>query len=191
MIVATTEQLDRAERALAHLPGAARVAMARALNRASVAARAELVRAVRERYAVRAGDVREKVSLSSATPDSLEVAVTVRSPALSLGYFPHSPKRAGTGGPGRPPLRATVLKGGGGPVLGAFVAPLNSGLRVMYRTGSKTKKGDKDAIASKYGPAIAVMAGAESVRLAVEARALEMLDARLDHEIDRALEAAA
>lgn len=189
-MIAAEAQLERAERMLGGMPGAAAKAMARALNRAAVAGRQAAVTAITERYAAKAADVREKISLTDATPDQLGVSVIARSPALSLGYFPHSPTRPGTGGRGKPTLRAEVLRGSKKPVAGAFVATINGQPRIMIRTGAKTAAG-KAAIKSVYSTPIAVMLGAESVREAVEARALDVLDDRLEHEITRALGEAA
>jgi hypothetical protein len=185
-VITADAQTDRVEEALRELPGAAARAMARALNRAAVAGRQAAVTAIGERYAVKANDVRSKITLSTATPDKLEVRVEAKSPALALGYFPHSPARPGTGGPGRPILRAEVRRGSSKPFPGAFITTINGKPRVMLRTGGKTATG-KQAIASVYSVPIAVMLGADSVRDAVEQRALEVLDERIDHEIDRAL----
>lgn len=188
MIEATTDQLARAQRHLADIPGAAERAMSRALNRAASAGRAEGIRAITDRYAARTGDVREMITLSSASPDDLEVTITARSRALSLGYFPHSPRAAGTGGPGRPALTAEIKRGERKDVGGAFVARLNSGMRIMQRTGEKTSAG-KDAMRGLYALPLAEMLGVRGVREAVEEKAIATLDQRLTHEIDRELEA--
>lgn len=175
-------QTERAAAALVEMPGAAARAMARALNRAAVAGRQAAVEAITERYAVKASDVRAKIDLSTATPEHLEVAVRVKSPALALGYFPHTPARAGTGGRGKPPLRVEVLRGRQRAVRGAFIATINGKPRVMMRTGEGV--GGRESIASVYSVPMAVMLGAPSVRADVERRALEVLDERLDHELD-------
>jgi len=188
-VILVEAQTERAQQALAGLPGAAEAAMARALNRAAVAGRQAAVTAITTRYAVRAGDVREKITLSTATPEQLSVTVEARSPSLALGYFPHTPSRPGTGGRDKPALTAEIVRGSSKPFAGAFVATINGKPRVMIRTGALTG-GGKQAIASVYSVPIAVMLGADSVREAVETRALEVLDERLDHEIDRALGAA-
>lgn len=180
-------QMDRAERMLEGLPGAAKRAMARALNRAATAGRQAAVAAIVERYAVKTGDVRSKITLTKATAEELGVSVVARSGSLALGYFPHTPSRAGTGGPGKPSLTAEILRGASKPFGGAFIATINGKPRIMVRTGGKTATG-KSAIASVYTVPIASMLGAESVRAAVEERALAVLDERLDHEIDRELE---
>lgn len=185
-MITAEAQMERAEALLAELPGAAARAMARALNRAAVAGRQRAVQAITERYAVKASDVRAKITLTTATPEQLGVSVLARSPSLSLGYFPHKPTRSGTGGRGKPALTAEVLRGNRKPFPGAFVATINGQPRIMVRTGGKTS-GGKDAIRSVYTVPMAAMLGVASVREAVEQRALEVLDERVDHEIDQAL----
>lgn len=179
-------QIERARAFLGAIPKAAEQATARALNRAAAAGREAAVAAVVERYAVAAADIREKITLTAATPESLGVAVVARSGSLALGYFPHSPVRTGTGGTGKPVLRAEVLRGQEKSIAAAFVAPINGKPRIMIRTGGTTKTG-RTQIQSVYTVPLASMLGAESVRAAVEARAVAVLDATLDREIDRAL----
>jgi hypothetical protein len=187
-LVTAEEQLERATAFLASIPGAAEKAMARALNKAATIGREVAIRSVSDRYAVHAGDVRDKIALSTATPDRLGVEVVARSGSLALGYFPHSPVVPGSGGPGRPVLTAEVIRGQSKAIPGAFVATINGKSRIMIRTGGTTKTG-RTQIKSLFGPPIAVMMGAESVREAVEARALVALDEQLGVEIDRALKA--
>lgn len=186
MIAAVEAQLERARDFLGTIPRAAETAMARALNAAAGAGREAAIKAIGDRYAVHASDVREKITRTTASPDKLAIAVVARSGSLALGYFPHIPASVGTGGPGRPILRAEVLRGQQKDVAGAFVATINGKPRIMIRTGGKTATG-KSAIRSVYTVPIASMLGAESVQKAVEDRALAVVDQQLDREIDRAL----
>jgi hypothetical protein len=185
-VISVEEQLGRAEQFLAGLPGAAERAMARALNRAADNARGEAVHSITARYAASAGDVRGMISVSEAKPDALQVTIRARSKALSVGYFPHNPTEAKTGGPGRPALEAEIRRGGRRAIAGAFVAKLNSGLRIMRRTGKTTASG-KAAIESVYTIPLAGMLGVPNVRVAVEQKALAQLDQQLDVELDREL----
>jgi hypothetical protein len=180
------KQLERAQAFLAAISGAAEKAMASALNRAAAAGRESAIAAIGERYAVRASDVRERVTVTTATAERLGVSVVARSGPLSLTYFPHSPNVAGTGGRGRPVLRAEVVRGQEKDVPGAFIAPINGKPRIMIRTGSRTASG-RSAIKSLAAVPIGSMLGASSVRAAVEERAVAVLDRELDREIDKAL----
>ena len=183
------DTMARAEAFLASLPGAADKAVAASLNKAAKAAREEGVKAIADRYAAAAGDVRERTTTVDASSSSLSAAVKSVSPSLQLGYFPHSPIQIGTGGPGRPQLRAEVLRGQERDVPGAFVAPIGGKPRIMIRTGGITSSG-KSAIKPVFGPPIAVMLGVEQVREKVERIAIETFDAQIDKQIDAALKKA-
>jgi hypothetical protein len=187
---AVQKGLERAADFLATISGAAERAVANALNQAATLAREEAIAAIGQRYAVRPSDVREAITLRPATPSSLVISVVARSGPLSLTYFPHSPVDAGTGGRGKPMLRAEVLRGQMKDVPGAFIATINGKPRIMIRTGGRTATG-KSAIKSVMAVPIAVMLGVESVERAVVARALGVFDERLDREIDKALGKAA
>lgn len=186
MIEFVEAQLERARTMLASLPGAAERAAARALNKAAQQGREAAIAAIVERYAVNASDIRERITLSTASPSKLGVAVIARSGSLALGYFPHSPVDVGTGGPGAPMLHAEVVRGQDRQVPGAFVAPINGKPRVMIRTGGTTKTG-RTQIKSLYTVPFASMLGAELVHKAVEDRAAAVLDEQLGREIDREL----
>jgi hypothetical protein len=165
---------------------AAEEATARALNGAIAAARRHAVATITARYAASESDVEGMLSVSRASATKLDVKIVARSRALSVGYFPHAPQSPGSGGRGKPSLRAEIRRGAPKEIEGAFVARLNSGLRVMRRTGGKTSTG-KDKIASVYTIPLAEMMGVASVRAAIEEHALATLDQRLDREIDARL----
>jgi hypothetical protein len=182
VITSTDAQLERARDFLAAIPGAAEVAMSRALNHAANAGRETAIDGIVGRYAVQSGDVRERVTLSAATPGNLSMSVVARSGPLALGYFPHTPTQLGTGGRGRPVLRAEVIRGQEKEVPGAFIAPINGKNRIMIRTGEK-----RLPIKSLSTVPIGSMLGAKTVREAVEEKAIAVVDQYLDKEIDRAL----
>jgi hypothetical protein len=190
LVISAEKQLERAQAFLAGVAGAAEKATARALNRAAQVGREAAISAITERYAVRPADVREKITLTAARHDSLGVTVTARSGSLALGYFPHSPSAAATGGPGKPVLRAEVVRGQTKDVGGAFVAAIGGKPRIMFRTGARSRTG-KTSFKSVYTVPIGAMLGVERVREYVEARALEALDKQLDRELDRVLGKAA
>jgi Prophage minor tail protein Z (GPZ) len=179
-------QLERARAYLDSIPGAAERAAARALNRAAAAGRETAVSAIVDRYAVQPSDIRNRITLSTASPDKLGVAVVARSGSLALGYFPHWPETIGTGGPNRPILQAEVLRGQNRSIAGAFIAPINGKPRIMIRTGGTTRTG-RTQIKSVYTVPFASMLGTELVHKAVEDRAAEVLEEQLGREIDREL----
>jgi hypothetical protein len=185
-VIEAVKQLERARAFLGAIPGAAERATARALNRAAHEGRESAIVAILERYAVSPSDIRERIKLTTATPQRLGVAVVARSGSLSLGYFPHSPVRTGTGGPGKQILRAEVLRGQQRGIAGAFIARINGKPRIMIRTGGTTKTG-RTQIRSLYTVPFASMLGASSVVDAVEDRAVAVLDVQLEREIEREL----
>ena len=187
MITATVDQLARAERFLGAIPGAAERALARAMNAAIKAAAEEAVVRVRDRYNTAERDVRSRLDVLSAKPSNLTATLLARSPSLPLHYFPHSPKKGGTGGKGRPALVVEVLRGQTKNVPGAFIAKLGTKSRIVTRTGQKTSSG-KSGLKVLFSVPIPEQVGVVPVRLAVEERAVEMLDEHLTREIDRELE---
>jgi hypothetical protein len=197
VVTVTPQQIERAQAMLAALPGAADKALARAINRAAEAARSEAVRGAVAEYNVQASRVRDTMSIRRASPDNLNASVHSRGSALPLSRFETTPSQPGTGGPGKATLRAAVKRGGGQkPMPGAFVARFGSGhTAVVERLGTKTKS-SKPALGAKtasgtipefVGPSVPSMLGSTTVSEGIEARAAEVLDARLDHEIDRML----
>ncbi len=178
--------MERAERFLSSIPGAAERAMTRALNAAIKGAEVEALEKIESRYEVRGADVKARLTLQLARPTSLSAKLGAKSPSLPLSYFPHTPNQPGTGGRGRPALSVSVLRGQSKDVRGGFVAKLGTKSRIAIRTGQKTRTG-KDALKVLFSVPIAEMLGVPNVRLAVEARAAELLDAKLGPEIDREL----
>jgi len=186
MVTFTPEQIDRAIRLLEHLPGKAQQAMARAMNRAIEGARTAAAKAIRGEYRVGAADVKKTMTLRRATPDRLDAEVKSVAPRVPLYAFAPRPSEPGTGGRKRPTLRVGVKRAGGRkPLKGAFVVRLGKALHVASRRGSK-----RFPLDVHYGPAVPQMLGVESVTRKVEAIAQQRLDARLEHEIERALDKA-
>jgi hypothetical protein len=179
LVIDVDEQLERARDFLGSIPNATEQATARALNKAAAAGREQAVRSITDRYAVNASDIREKITVRAARASDLSSAVVARSGSLALGYFPHTPVEIGTGGPGRPVLRAEILRGRTRDVVGAFVAPIGGKPRIMIRAGAGIKSVSTVPMAN--------MLGVSSVVDAVEDRAVQVLDEQLGREIDRAL----
>lgn len=192
MVTLDASQIDRAVETLRHLPGAAEQAMARAMNRAIEGARTTAAKEARAVYRVSSQDVKATMRLQRATPSRLEAEVKSTGPRTPLYEFGPTPDRPGTGGrlPGvgmtRPPLRVAVKRRGkGGTIDGAFVARLGGKLRVVQRLSAK-----RFPIRVLYGPAVPQMMGRQETIDRIERVAQARLDARLDHEIVRALERA-
>lgn len=190
MITATVDQLARAEKFLGAIPGAAERALSRAMNAAIKSAAEEAVVKIRDRYNTAEKDVRSRLDLQSAKPSALTATLLARSPSLPLHYFTHAPTRPGTGGRGKPRLVVEVLRGEPKTMASAFIAKLGIKPRIVVRTGKKTASG-KSELKVLFSVPIPEQLGVAPVRLAVEERAMEMLDEKLGVEIDRELGRAA
>ena len=189
-MISVDGKLEELRAFLGAIPGAAERATASALNAAAEDGRAAAVRRILSRYAAKPGDVAAMITIRKATATQPAIEIRSRSRALSAGYFPHTPSAPGTGGPGRPPLTAEILRGSPKAIPGAFVANLSSGPRIMHRTGGKTARG-KQAIASVYTVPLGAMLATSSVREAVEADTLAALDGHLEAAVARELDRAA
>ncbi len=186
VVTSAADSLARARLFLGTIPGAAERATARAINVGIKAALPVAVETIVARYAARPADVLQALRITTAKPANLEASLVARSGSLALGYFPHDPAAAGTGGPGRPQLTAEVKRGAAKAVGGAFVATIGGKPRIMIRTGGVTAAG-KGALKTLFTVPLAQMLGVEAVRDAVEVKALAIIDARMTAEIDREL----
>ena len=75
MITVDADQIARAEALLKNVPNGVTKALVAALNRAAEGARTDAVRKVRERYYIKAADVRDAIKIKKATPDDLAAIV--------------------------------------------------------------------------------------------------------------------
>jgi len=188
MIQFTPEQIERARQQLERLPGKLAIALARAINRAAEAARAEAIRGVTARYNVKAASVRKTITMrraNSADPRARVVSVGSAIPLIGFVVSPNKPAKRRL----KTPHKAAVLKGEGlKPFPGAFVARMKNGhIGVFTRTGEQNEKTKKEKIKERYGPPIPEMMNNKDVRVSIEARATEMLNKRLDHEVNQIL----
>jgi hypothetical protein len=176
------DQLDHAIRALRAIPDGVERAAVAALNRAGPAAKAVGIGKVLGTYTVKRRSVSEKLRSIVASPTSLRsgfLSSGIRSPLTSFGY---SPKTASTRGN---KLSITVRRDSGGKgIKRGFVNALrNSGLpAVLQREGS-----GRYPIRFLKGPAVPQMLNNQGVRDAIEARSMQVLQIRFDHEISRLL----
>jgi hypothetical protein len=192
MIELTAEQIARAEAALNHIPGAVQKAASSAINRAAQSAMTEAARKARETYYIRHKDVLDTMKIYRATPSDLSAMVVSRGSVIALSRFRITPRKPQPSraakarwGKGRAAaLVARVKKGEGGPIKRAFMARVKSGHLGVFRRTSKSRY----PVEHLHGPSVPQMLGSRSVSEAVEQRAMEQLDKRLDHEIKRALE---
>ncbi|MDR7869201.1 MAG: phage tail protein [Sporomusaceae bacterium] len=183
MIRIDESQMARAKLVLDGIPKGIEKAASRALNRAIESGMVEAARKSREQYFVSAADVRASIRINRATESKLIASAISRGTKRELSQFRVSPLRVGKPLPKM--LRVAVKKDGGLKDLpGAFLARGKSSgkLHVLARV-EKTRY----PIHVKYGPSVPEMIGVEKIKPYVEAKARDVLQVRLDHEISRLL----
>lgn len=167
------------------MPKTVPIAVANATNRAAEAARTELVRKVRETYHAKYGTMHSAIRIKRASPGAKIIKATLkvydtRRPLIQFKVSPNAPQPGGR----RPAVLMVAVRKDTGmkPYPGAFVAKgKKTGLPwVLKRVGR-----DRYPLHIKYGPSTSELAGSQHVRESVEQRAQEMLDKRLEHEINR------
>ena len=179
-ITATSDQIEKAVKMLAGVPGGAEKALSRSINRALDSAKTEAVRAVAEEYTVKQKQIRPTMRVKKSSTSNLEAEIVSTGGSLNLMEFKVTP-RSDTTGNRRQPIRVQVKRGGGGKLTRSFV---HSG-RVYEREGES-----RLPIRPLSGPAAPVMLNNEQVVDRVTDKAIETVDKRLDHEINRILDGA-
>ena len=185
MIDLTALQLSRARGALQHIPNAAPKAIVAAINRSADSAKTEAGRKVAENYNIIVRDVRSTIHIKKATASSRQILAVVSSSGTRIPLIKFKVRPGGITKRTSPIIKVAVLKGGGAKALPhAFVTKgKNTGItNVMQRQTE-----ERYPIHIKYGPAVPEMLGTNKVKNFVESRAMEVLDNRLEHEINRIL----
>lgn len=177
MIEFNVSQIERAERLLGEIPGALPKAQAAAINRSLITARAEIVRSVRKEYVIKAEDVRNTIKVTSASAASPIGRIKSMGGPIPLVKFDASKEN---------PVRVRVKKTGGKkPIKHAFLQRMGNGYKGIFIRAGKARYPLKQL----YGPSVPQMVGNENVMKSVEEKAIETLDKRISHEINRILEA--
>lgn len=172
-----TSEIVQAQKILESFGDAARPLIAKSLNRSTRGVRTDASRAARQRYNIRAKDVRSSFTIAPASRQSLFAAAVASGSALSLRRFNPRPAT-----PGRRPrigvsvkVTQTRYK-----IPGAFVAKMpNGGIGVFQR-----KDRARLPIKKLYGPSVPQMLSHDRVLPEIESGAAERFNKTLDHEID-------
>lgn len=199
---AGAETLERAQALLEGIPGGVDKAVRSAMGRAVSHLRTGSARAIRERYDIKAADIRanENVTVRYSYQNGLQAAVTFAGRKIPLyrygGAAPSRPARdpgttvrAMVGGSWRMvhpglPARGHQLRSTSPTVFShAFVAQMGSGhIGIFERTGGATS-GGADAIRELMGSSVPQMLGSPEVQEKLASEAMEKFEQRLDHEI--------
>lgn len=177
----SSEQLDDARRALQAIPGGVERAAVPAMNRASLAAKTFGVRKMMATYATKRGNVARTVTMVHASRSSLVSGFLSRGNRLPLMAFQVRPGGRSTR---NNELSVTVRKDSGGKgIARGFVNAIRGGkLAVLQREGSA-----RHPVRALFGPAVPQMLNEEGVRGEIEARGMDVLSRRFDHEVGRLL----
>lgn len=185
-VTVSAESLQRASDMVGGVERDLETVLFRALGRGLSAAKTAGTKKIRERYRAKHRGLSKAIRLERPSRGALTGALVNKSARTSLIDFKTNPVIPEERRP-RVGLRAQVLQGGGGVIPGAFVARMQSSkVGVFVRTG----KGPLP-IKMLFGPATAQMMGSPDVVDAMRERALEVVDARLVHEVDHLMRAKA
>ncbi len=182
------------------LPKGLATAASRAGNRTLITTRAEMVRLIRAKYAIKAGDVRGELVIRRMNPNQLKGSIFGQSsPGVPLIRFYRlrrtpSTRRTKAGGYS-PRIGVPVLvrkDKGKRTVRGAFTARMSSGHEGMFVRGSKwkaSKKGNRSGLGKReiiefYGPTPVKLLGGADNLATVEVFAQQTLDKNLAHEAE-------
>lgn len=184
MIEFTSDKIAKAEELLKGIGNALPRVQANAINRSLQSARAEAVRSVTQDYLISAGDVRKVIVIKNATLNNPAGSISAKGSPIPLSKFNAVVK--GTGKKTKKSVMARVKRDGAPkPIKKAFIATTASGHKGVWIRAGKSRL----PLKLLYGPSIPQMLQAENVSKQIEQKAAETLDKRLDHEINRVLEA--
>jgi len=176
-------QMAKMIRAVDHIENGVPRVLVPAINRTLAKGNTEVKREIRKIYTIKAKDIPTKVRKASAfSGDVVGGDVTVKDTMLDLNKFQFTP-RGVTRGKRQRPVKATVRKGAGGFIRGAFIAAMPSGYLGPFRRVGPERLPVKKLLAIGAG----IMASQPTVGPAVNKAMGDMLDKRIDHEVKRVL----
>jgi len=157
--------------------------LSKAINRAAENAKTNMAKLTVQKYIIKNKDVKETIKVIKSNKSNLNALVKSEGKLLGLDKFKINPKSR----PQRPPRsqKAQVKKSGSlKSILRAFIITVNGKSIVMQREGVK-----RLPIKRLFGPAVPEMIGNEETFRELQQKANETLQKRIDHEINRILEA--
>jgi hypothetical protein len=181
MIELKPEHLDKLMKLLGNTPKQIPVVTARAINRASEAAKTQAGKSARDVYVIKHKDVISTIKINKAYPNDLSADIRSKGTVTKLMNFKVNPKRPQP--KRKKPIIVTVKKGASKSFKNGFVIQMKNGHLNVFTRVSKRRL----PLKGHYGPSIPQMLGSESVTRFVEEKAIEVLDGRLEHEIKRML----
>lgn len=175
-----TKELERIEMLLSTVPKGMEKATSSAINRTLQMARTSATRKAREKYDVKAKDVRGSIKLKRAGGSSLDGSMISRGSPIPLVKFKVNPSKPSPSR--RKPVFASVKKSGGS-IKSAFVAEMRSGHAGVFERVGKSRY----PIRELYGPSSPQMIGEKSIMEELGKESEEIILTRLSHEAIRLL----
>lgn len=157
----------------------AKKAAYRAINRSLVAGRKAAGEEVAKDYKISGGKVNKIGKFARANSSNIEATITWKGPAIPLeewGTNPANPPKRRR----KKPLVGKVFRGKKTTYKGVFVGRYNSGKARAYVRTTK----NRFPIRRVYGPSAAQLVAAKYVKERFTKRASQMLEKRLEHEIN-------
>lgn len=181
MIEIKSETLERVQTLLAGVPKGAERAIANSMNRGLSRVKTTAMAKVKSVYTVQSSalSAATNTKIQKASTGNLAGFVSFSGCKIPLYKFKVTPKQPGTG----KTVRASVKKGGGTAFTDAFIAGMSSGhLGVFERLGNP-----RLPISEFMALSAAQMVGNDNVISEVEQQAQQLVEERLEHEIERLL----
>lgn len=182
-IILKAPKLEEIKKELGALEKKAPKILARVLNRTLTNVQKNVVKSVRDKYIIKASDIKQTLKTTKASTSKLNAQVKSEGMRVLLYKFRVSPKNPR---PSKAPrtYKARVLKKSAlKPVRGGFVAQMKSGhLGIFERTGTK-----RTPIKELVGPSIPQMVGNKEIIQKIESEAQKTIQNRLKHEITRTI----
>ncbi|QHJ79162.1 MAG: hypothetical protein [Caudoviricetes sp.] len=158
----------------------ARLAASRAINRASQSSRTQATKEVRKDYIIKAGRVNSIAKVRRSNSSNLEAEVNWSGEMIPLHEFRVKPKKQNNSKRRRPQVQAQISKKSGyATYKGTYIG--SSGFVWKRKTVKRLP------VRAILGPAVAHLLNADAVKQRIMDRAEEILDKRLEHEINRML----
>ncbi|OME03374.1 hypothetical protein BSK54_07945 [Paenibacillus odorifer] len=153
-----------------------------ALNRTSQRLKTESGRKAKETYIVKSKAVTDQVVLKRGSVSNLSSELRWKGGNIPLMQFKTNPKALSSKRPRA--LKAAVKRAGGNKkVDGAFLARMRNGHIGVFRRSARRRL----PVEELYGPAVPVMLNNLEVTEHLENVAIEEMDKRLEHELNRRL----
>lgn len=159
-------------------PRQAKIVLWRAINRAATAGQTKASVTIRKQYIIKAGDIKKRIKIRSASANALSAQIRASGPVTPLMKFDVTPSF-----PDVMQVRARVKKGSRKPIENGFVVRAGNGhMNVFTRVGRS-----RLPIQGRYGPSVAQMMGKDEIVDDIQTRVQDVLDNRLEHELNRLL----